>query len=410
MARTVSLFDKLFAEYDTSHEHVASPFGQNILKHYFFDNLYVTNYNDFRSQYTKLTKSDCDICITRAIEVCDWSLFDSIENPSENVMLAYVKRFKNYSSCHIKSPTKKIIRYMINESLYYEYKEEHALMFDHDELKEIVYKCPTFMSVNQNQTIELCKIALENANSFHQIKNINDEVVDIIFNNNNAKLLDHIDKIPKEFLTQTRLKIGFEKHTICIKYMYPLTQEICNIAFERDPRMIEFIPKVYQKTHMIKRIMTDRNYQSHAKYLHNLTEEMCCELIDQNVWNINHIPINFHNKKLCSDVIKKKHNLLDKCHYIDKEMLNIIFKSEILKNIPKKARLAFINDYDEESLERIVSASPCIIQHLQRKKQTSIIIKSALSLDGYTLQYVHDKTPELIEIALNNQPLAKKYI
>ena len=88
-------------------------------------------------------------------------------------------------------------------------------------------------------------------------------------------------------------------------------------------------------------------------------------------------------------------------------MLEHAFK--IQKNTPRKDRYNFITDFNEYILIEIIKIYPYLIKILPKDRLTNTIIKTALEIDGYVLEYIEDQTPELVEIALKSQPLAIKH-
>ena len=79
-------------------------------------------------------------------------------------------------------------------------------------------------------------------------------------------------------------------------------------------------------------------------------------------------------------------------------------------NVPRAQRFAFICNFCEEALIRITDAQPSYLKFIPDTNQTPAIIKSALLKNGWALEYVANQTPEWIELATSQQPLAIKYV
>jgi len=181
-----------------------------------------------------------------------------------------------------------------------------------------------------------------------------------------------------------------KKNTYGVRYYHhihnidEIGEELYNDAFEKNPNNIAYIPDKYK------------------------TFPMCDKAVAHNISNITHVPTKFQTLAMCKTVTCKNHLSIRYCEYIDMDMLQSIYKQQIL--VPKKERFKFINYLDDEKVIKILKLMPLLLRVIEKSKLKDIMIKTALETDGYALQYVNDQTPEYIEIALKNQPKAQKYV
>jgi hypothetical protein len=100
--------------------------------------------------------------------------------------------------------------------------------------------------------------------------------------------------------------------------------------------------------------------------------------------------------------------LLEYCSIITEKLLKHVFT--IQNKIPRVNRFKFISNFNEDSLLKIISVRPHLIGELSKDKQTDMLVKKALELDGYNIQHIKNKTEEYKNLALTSQPLAIKYL
>lgn len=408
----------------------------NILKHGFYDHLFIVIYNgppqtiyeDYKRYFINSEDG-----IIKAIEKCSEFLIDYITNPSENVMLAAVKR-ESYLFTHLKNPTKKVITYCI-ETGYLSIKN-YLHLYSYDELKNLTSINPSILSSIPDHTEELSNIACEknplmiqysnfqtldkckNAVKYfienklsHQgcflsyIKYFDEEMVEIIIGN--LQLTNYLKFIPKELLTNERKIKALKTNPLCLKYIEHCNQELSDIAFSLNINSFLYIPEEFQNEKMHKKIMDNERYDL-VRYSKFLSQEDCNLIFEKDSIYISYIPTKFQTKSICLKLVQKDHNYLQKIPIIDSDILNAIFKSR--KNIPRKDRFNFILQYNDDILEKILVARPYLLQIIPFEKQTDKLIKAILTRDGYAIQYVLDKKEEYVKIALENEPKAIKYI
>jgi len=113
---------------------------------------------------------------------------------------------------------------------------------------------------------------------------------------------------------------------------------------------------------------------------------------------------------MCTTAVIKNEDELKYCHCIDKEMLNNIFKSK--KGSVRKNRFEFINLFNEDVIIRIIKVCGYILSSLDKNKITYNVAKEAVMSNGYNIKYVpiELRTEEIINLALNNNPDASKYL
>ena len=81
-----------------------------------------------------------------------------------------------------------------------------------------------------------------------------------------------------------------------------------------------------------------------------------------------------------------------------------------MSHLPRTNRYDFIFNFDEDVLVKIVKAMPNLLKILPQKRKTDRIIKTVLSEDGYSIQYVENKTKEYYDLAIKTSPGAEKYL
>ncbi|AGC02354.1 hypothetical protein H012_gp095 [Acanthamoeba polyphaga moumouvirus] len=444
--------------------------GHNILKPDFYNHLEVILYNGPPNTlygkyhgYVGYGEYGCEDGIIKALDKC-WSvdyLFDNIINPSDKVIIAYLKKRKS-SFDKIKNPSRNVIKFAITQDYKIFLKYKH--LFNENEILEILAECPNIiefieqptylmcrlvieknswcieyiknpshklcelaieknpMSIcyidKNNQTPELCKNAIigicsnssryySNSNILKKLQYIDDEIIDEIINS--KFLLCEYNSIPKEYLTEERIKNCITKCPECIKHMDELTQELCDLAFNNNYKTIKYIPHQFQLTYMTNFIKNNDIYYL-IPFIKDLDQNYCDNMFNHYWSNIKYIPPEFQTKEMCKKVVKEDYNYLQYCAHIDNNILDEIFMSHQLKNTPKKDRFNFIKYFENDVIVRIIKVRPYIISVLPEEKQSDEIIRTALNANGYTLEYVINKRFEYIELALKNQPKAIKHI
>lgn len=418
--------------------------GENILNPKFYDHLYITIYNGppetIDIPYRSTVISGNEMTIIHALETCKpLVLFQYIENPSDNVILVYLREYKYTCLKNIKinrKPSKYLVQHaiLINSKNFEDYKdmfnEQEIINFlEHNpfdilqhidnptyEMYEIALsKRGRLIKHVMNQTLKLCKLAVKNITEdkgtyfshcdfLKHIKFWDDEMIDMIIND--KRICDYLDIIPNlSTLTIEKAILINPMRFNCfnnITFSEKLYVKAYNINFE----CIQFIPENYQ----IDCICTDirNNHLKYIQYSRDKNADDFNKLILQSYTNIKLIPEKYQTMEMCKRVVKSDYQYLDKCYCIDKEMLSNIFKS--MKNIQKKDRFNFIISYNEDALIRIIKVDTCLLRTLPQIKQTDKLIKEILNHDGYALQYVISPTQEDIDIALLNQPNAIKYV
>lgn len=406
---------------------------KNILTEKFYDYLVVVIYNGPPNteygKYYGFVPTEEGICT--AMQKCAYpsSMFKHIINPSDAVIKAYIDIYWYYDDIgtFVKNPSKDVIRYAISKNSNIIIKYQH--LFDHEEIMIMINENPHIIKhivdpTNdmydlcakldgftlkfvpfEKQTLAMCISAVtyiytnrdkcwfyDSKDPFvNNIKHFDENIADMIANTHCLAIGLH--KIPNNYITKKRFDDAFETNHKVINFIqyYPnnfLTQDIIDkIKFKKIYMAYRHIANIIDK-HEMKLLVDD--------------------MLRENVRNIAHIPMDFQDEKMCESAITYDHRLLEHCYKIDANTLKKIFNKMV--GTPKKTRFNFINEFDEDTIIRLIKIDERLIAHLDRKKMTDGLIRVALAFNGYNLQYVEDQTQEYINIALNNQPKAEKYI
>ncbi|AVL95197.1 hypothetical protein ma810 [Moumouvirus australiensis] len=441
----------------------------NILKPDFYNYLEVVLYNGPpNTLYGKFHgfvgygEYGCEDGIIKALKECSstHNLFDNIINPSDNVIIAYLKREK-YSFYKIKNPSKHVIKFAISQDQKRFPKFKN--LFNENEILELLEICPDIIKYIEkptylmcklavgkigwcieyinNPSLELCKLAIErnpmticcidknkqtpelckkavndiclktnsylNSDILKNLNYIDDEIIDKIID---SKFLStEFNHIPREYLTEKRIRKCVINCPECIKYLDELTQDLCCLAFDKDFNVIEYIPHEFQTANMTNFIKNNNKYKL-IPFIKDLDQNYCDRMFNHYESNLKYIPFKYQTKNMCLKAIERDYDYLQHCGHIDNDILNAVFKSRQLQNTPKKDRFNFIKYFENDVLLRIIKVRPFLISVLPEEKQSDEIIRTALNLNGYALEYVKNKRFEYVELALKNQPKAIKHI
>ena len=219
--------------------------------------------------------------------------------------------------------------------------------------------------------------------------NIDENQIKEIYNHIVKKSISNIIYVNHKYQTQEMVeKIKNDKNGVYYyKYLYCIDnigQELYLNAFNMDHDIIKLIPDKY------------------------INENMYLNAFEYNIKNIKYIPNKYQTQEMCKRVASIDVNLIQYCEYIDDDLLKYINKQFI--NLPKKDRFYFINSFNTDTIIKILKKYPYALRVINKKKLTDDMIKIALELNGYLLEYVDNQTKEYIDIAIKNQPKAVKYI
>lgn len=351
---------------------------ENYLTQDFYDNFMI---NIGRGCYDYFFPvSEEKICT--AIKESEWNLFPYIENPSKKVIQIAVE--KDYNNL-----------------------KNYDHLFNENELIDMINKSPFVIEhiSKQYQTLKMCKIAITNIHLNHNdhysatgtfimyIAHFDDEIVDMIVDTHSiASGLHHV---PNTFITKDRFVKALKSNSEIVQYLSYFPREW--IVITND---------------MIKNMRNIQNLYSYIiAYVDNNDKKMLFDkMFMAHPYTIKDIPAEYQNIVMCKKAIEYDFTLLEYCHHINNDMIKYIFKLESRIHLPKKVRFDFINGFNEDALIRLIKVDGILMTNLDEEKLTDKLIRAALASNGYNLQYVHKQTQEYIDIALNNQPNAKKYI
>jgi len=242
-------------------------------------------------------------------------------------------------------------------------------------------------------------------------------------------LCKYIEKYPK-YLTSQKFQDT--------KLTREEKQEICDRAFTHSILNFEYIDHEYQSDDMIDKVFkceashavrlykyiksdkfVNEMYQTSFKrdpdcfqYIpDNLkTSDMCHVSVNHSLSNIAFVPTHLQTPDMCIMAANDHYEFIKYCEYINIDMLNNVQRQRIKES--KRKRYDFINELKEHQLIQVMKIMPHLIRALHNHNLTPNVIKAALETNGYVIEYVSTSmlTDEYTHIALQQQPLAKKYI
>jgi len=196
---------------------------------------------------------------------------------------------------------------------------------------------------------------------------------------------------------------------------------IYQTLFDSNMFSIVYIPQKYQTDNMIEKILPEIN-KNNCKILKWLKPTLEVNKLEVNkkileLCDIKDIPYYLHTYELCVNAIEKNPiNIAIINHeFINDTILKIYFKHESLKHIPRSERFSIITNFDEDRIIKILQYRPMLILHLSDSQRTYNLLKSLVTFNGYSLQYLTKEellynNGEFVKIALNKEPNAKKYL
>ncbi len=356
-------------------------------------------------------------------------LLEFIENQTEELCFIAIKNNINAYN-FVKDKTYDIDHYFLNNNnikIFELYKNIEL----YEILKNILNKNGLLLEFIENQTEELCIIAIKNnINAYNFVKHKTYEIDKSILKiQNNLVINNEIYEILKNILNKNGLLLEFIENQ---------TEELCIIAIKNNINAYTFVKN---KTYEINKILLNIDGNM-LQYIENQTDELCIIaiknninaytfvkkitynlyksiLIEHNILSTNNIKIyelfkNILNKnglllefienqteELC--IIAVKNNIdaynfiINKTYELDKKLLDINFN--ILKYIENQTEelclIALKNNIDS-------------FKHIKNK--TYNLNKNILNIDGNMLKYIENQTEELCLIALKNDLKSYNYI
>ena len=345
----------------------------------------------------------------------DTDLIDMMQfNPD---ILRYVKK-QTYEMCRnvIKNKT-----YRSQCALYTELFHGGAGAW-HENINASFVECFNLECFEEKEIIKLYELMFENNNNsirYMKPRYITSDILCKYVRRNPEFLKEYMDKFPEHRLSTKELEMMYEQMVDVGWYNFRYT----------DPK--------YQNQQMIDKIINNKYGVGMYQYIHNIEEtgeklyieafekdhdniahipnryktmDMCDRAVKYDNKNIRYVPVEFQTLEICKVVGMKDYQLIKYCEYIDLDVLQSVHKQRA--KIAKKDRYDFINELDDNKIINILKIMPWLLQKIERNRLTYPMIRVALETNGYILEYVdkEDQTDEFIEIALKNQPEAKKYI
>lgn len=415
----------------------------NILKKDFYNYCQRVVYNGPPQTITEDYKGRVydEYSLIRAIEFCDYSIITSqIENPSENVIIALIKKgFGFWDINKSKNPSKKILyAYFMYDKLPKEnvFAENYKL-FTESEIIDILNKKPFYInhienqldkyciiSINKNpnsiryikeQNLEYCKLAIKVLNTSKAYYYENDillylkfydqELVNMILEN--PIILEYSYCIPNQYLNPSMIrKLILTKPKLVNNFSDYIDQSLCNDLFNLSLDNISFIPKKYYTDIMIDTVSQSTRY--HLYKFISPHPSRYQQIFDLNPSNIKYIPYEYQTLDMHCEAVKKDSDNLRFCEPITHHLFNIIFDSK--KGTPKTDRFNFIRYYPEDILIKIIRLRPDLLRVLHTSLQTHNIILTAITTDGSSYQFVGNKTDDYERISRKYPPKPRRTI
>lgn len=388
-----------------------------------------------------------------------------IKNPSENVMLELMNYYKFSFDDFTELPKSVIRKYVLmnnNVQLFEKYVE----LFSQTEIYELSKINPYFIKYLNKLCVShafIIELLTKDIYCIEQLEDIANYVNYVMFSvvryfklkseykiSQSAKFpkinwekymktdewyslictlitAGEIYQIPVQYIDENQLVLGIKncKHLDEIeKYVTLVLNSRCDLddkliydtLFDLNMFSIDHIPQTYQTSEMICKVLPEINkFNSQIlKFLKKIpeVEQKIIELC-----NIEDIPYYLHNMEIC---LKAIHNNPDSIahinpKFIDDSILTAYFKHDIMRDIPRIERFSIISQFEENRIIKILQYRPMLISHLTNEQRSYNVLKSMVTSTGYSLQYLtHEEmiynNGEFVQIALANEPNAKKYL
>jgi hypothetical protein len=167
---------------------------------------------------------------------------------------------------------------------------------------------------------------------------------------------------------------------------------------------------------MIQQVLSEvTTYNSHILKFLKHTPEVQKKMLE--LCSIKDIPEYLHTFEICKRAVDDDpYNIAYiNLEFINDEILCIFFKHELTRHIPRSDRFSLISQFDEARIIKILQYRPMLISHLRHEQRTYNVLKNLVTFSGYSLQYLTKEemkynNEEFVKIALENEPLAKKYL
>lgn len=236
-----------------------------------------------------------------------------------------------------------------------------------------------------------------------------------------------VHQVPIQYIDENQLVVGIQncKHLDAIeKYVTLILNNrndinarlVYETLFIANMFSIDHIPHGYQTHAMICKVLPEINkFNSHILKFLKLTPEVEQKMLE--LCDIKDIPYYLHNSKICLKAINDDPDNIAHVNpeFIDDVILTAFFKHDLMRDIPRAERFAIISQFEENRIIKILQYRPMLISHLSNKQRTYNVLKSLVTFNGYSLQYLtHEEmlcnNGEFIQIAITNEPNAKKYL
>lgn len=279
---------------------------------------------------------------------------------------------------------------------------------------------------SKDEIIKLYELMFENNNNsirYMVPRYISLNMLSKYIQRNPEFLKEYIDKFPDNTLSTKELESMYCKMVDTMVYnfryvdpKYQNQQMIDKII--NDNHGVAMYQYIYNIEEIGKKLYTEAFEKNHNNIAHlpnkYKTMDICDRAVKYNNRNIKYVPAEFQTLEMCRMVGMNDYQLIKYCNHIDLEMLQSVHKQCAKK--ARKERYDFINEFDDDKIITVLKIMPRLLLKIKHDRLTDQMIRVALERNGYILEYVIERIiqplliKDYIDIALKNQPEAKKYI
>jgi hypothetical protein len=275
--------------------------SENILLSEFYNHLEMVVYNGppetIYDRYYGRVISGNENSILAALKKC-WSteaLFKNIVNPSDNIILYYLKKEVKLLKDVKLNPSKSLIykSILIRSSNFKDYK----LMLNESDVIKLLKEGADIYKDIDDLTLEMSKLVLQNRyiTDLTYFKYWDDELIDMIIND--KSIISNFDVIPNLSLDQIiKAILVYPLRLKCFTNII-FDQDIYNKSYDQDYRCIEYILYDFQTDYMHIDIRT--KHLDHVRFLRDKNQEDFYKLISIRTRYIEYVPEEFQTLSMC---------------------------------------------------------------------------------------------------------------
>ncbi len=266
--------------------------------------------------------------------------------------------------------------------------------------KYVLSDCGRMLMFVKKQTLELCKIAIEEDSRSIEYVNLNGEYYDVFrdYKTNVIKKYRFNKDDEENIQTDELCDLSFKKDPSDIKYFHEQfkTFERCKLALEKN-----FLNIIYIKSQLNVELVNI----AVQSFLKNISKHNACHYFKKCSKYLKYIPYKFKSYNLCKLILEKDGlNLKYVPRNIITSRLCLIAITEeplSIKYVPKEFK-------NNKLYELTVKINGMLLRYIEQP--TYNIKKIALSNYGRALEYIDNADYELCLIAVKNDGYAIKYV